>query len=489
MAKASNAASGAKSAVLAAESRPFGRSLADFGELSSAEARLLADSRLGESTLLGEDLPDQVSEENKVRGAFLRFLALGGDRASPVHEKGIQLRGAYVEGDLDLEACQNCRPLWLWSCRFDGQIIARNAELVGISLDGSEVFGISADRLRCAGSFFMRNGFVCRGLVRLAGAEIGGDLDCGRSSFVNPATKALLADQMSVKGAFQWIDIAELSGTIDLTSASVASLIDDLDSWKKADDIVLNGFCYDRIAGSRAPTDADTRIEWLKLQKPSKYGSIFWPQPWEHLVKVLRDMGHTEDAKRVAIGKQQALRDTGLIGQRLVEGQPRWRRLKNRALNLVHRAFHRVYGALAGFGYRPLRTVGWMALVWFLCGLAYYAAAADGLVGPTNSGVYANARYERCGDGGQPGREHWTRCTAMPPEYTPFDPLVFSLDVILPLLDLKQETEWRPIMHSAGGRELVLGHALRFLMWFEILFGWVTSLLLVSVLGRLAQKD
>ncbi len=29
----------------------------------------------------------------------------------------------------------------------------------------------------------------------------------------------------------------------------------------------------------------------------------------------------------------------------------------------------------------------------------------------------------------------------------------------------------------------------RWLMWFEILFGWAMSLMLVAVLGRLVKKD
>jgi hypothetical protein len=35
--------------------------------------------------------------ENRVRADFLRFLMLGGDKDAPIHEKGVQLQGAWME--------------------------------------------------------------------------------------------------------------------------------------------------------------------------------------------------------------------------------------------------------------------------------------------------------------------------------------------------------------------------------------------------------
>jgi hypothetical protein len=130
-----------------------------------------------------------------------------------------------------------------------------------------------------------------------------------------------------------------------------------------------------------------------------------------------------------------------------------------------------------------------MTLVWFVCALGYAAAGEDGLIGPTNPRIYADPAFEACGDGGDRGKIHWTDCKILPPEHSTFDPLIYSLDVILPVVDLKQETEWSPMVHSAGGEELVGGHELRLLLWVEIFFGWIGSLLLVSVLGGLIKRD
>jgi hypothetical protein len=145
---------------------------------------------------------------------------------------------------------------------------------------------------------------------------------------------------------------------------------------------------------------------------------------------------------------------------------------------------------LAGYGHRPLRTVGAMFIVCVACSLAFYAGRHAGLFGPSNPLISANPRYSMCADAGVPGKAHWTspECP-IPAEYTTFQPFLYSLDLILPLVDLQQEHDWSPIVQSVHGQTLWEGRALRWLMWFEILFGWVASLILVAVLGRLVEKD
>jgi hypothetical protein len=77
----------------------------------------------------------------------------------------------------------------------------------------------------------------------------------------------------------------------------------------------------------------------------------------------------------------------------------------------------------------------------------------------------------------------------MPAEYATLQPLLCSLDLILPLVDLQPERDWVPIVEAAPGQNMPYGVFLCWLMWFEILFGWVASLVLVAVLGRLVEKD
>ena len=78
----------------------------------------------------------------------------------------------------------------------------------------------------------------------------------------------------------------------------------------------------------------------------------------------------------------------------------------------------------------------------------------------------------------------------MPPAYSTFQPLLYSADLILPLVDLQQENDWSPMVLQSDGRSSLWGGiCVRWLMWLEILFGWGMSLLLVAVLGNLVKKD
>lgn len=89
----------------------------------------------------------------------------------------------------------------------------------------------------------------------------------------------------------------------------------------------------------------------------------------------------------------------------------------------------------------------------------------------------------------------WYWVAALPEEYSGFSPLAYSLDVILPLVDLQQESRWSPLIPTPnkawcvelftfeGGK-----HWTRLLVWLEILFGWLASLLLVAVVSGLTKR-
>jgi hypothetical protein len=54
-----------------------------------------------------------LSADTKIDAGFVRFLTLGGDESAPVHENGVHLQGAWLEGVLDLGDCDLVRPIIL----------------------------------------------------------------------------------------------------------------------------------------------------------------------------------------------------------------------------------------------------------------------------------------------------------------------------------------------------------------------------------------
>ena len=80
-------------------------------------------------------------------------------------------------------------------------------------------------------------------------------------------------------------------------------------------------------------------------------------------------------------------------------------------------------------------------------------------------------------------------CSAPAPDYATFFATAYALDVLLPVMNLGYKNEWEPVFADARGKPLAWGIALRAMVCAEIVFGWVSSLLLVGVLGNLIKND
>lgn len=517
---------------------PRGRWLGDFEPLSKVERQLVAHCARGEPFVLGTEPPEKPLVANRIRAGIIRFLLIGGDGRNPIHENGVMVRGAWVQGEMNLNHARCLVRLEAEACRFDRKIVARETRIPALSLTNCSIPSLMADGIRVTGDVELGDKFATAGEVRLLGAEIGGDLNCDGGHFSNKNGIALAADGIRVKGSvflsekfaatgevrlleaeiagalacvngsFSNKDAKALNlggatiqalflrrglfvGKVDLTAASVGKLVDDEANYEDAT-LFLDGFRYDRIIGS---TVARKRIEWLKDQAADDLGSEFKPQPWEQLIKVLREMGHPAEAAEIAMEKQTMLRRARKVGRR--QTNPKlagWRmhiaRTWVRLANTVARGLHRFYGWIAGYGHRPSRIVLWMLAVCSLCSLGYYYGRDRGLIGPSAPVFLLHPRLAHCGTGGDLGKVHWTSPDCpVPPEYSTFQPFFYSLDVIIPFVDLHQEADWGPVVTNRRGETLWWGRVLRWAMWFEIIFGWLASVMFVAIVGRLVDKD
>jgi hypothetical protein len=192
------------------------------------------------------------------------------------------------------------------------------------------------------------------------------------------------------------------------------------------------------------------------------------------MVKVLREMGHTDAAREVAIEYEKARRKAGTI--------------KGKAARLLHW----IYGASVGYGHRPMRLLKIASLVWFVCAVFYYDASLEGWMAPSNPVYFQDARYKGCrpDNGG-----NWVYCDQFAAaEYAAFNPFAYSFDLILPLVNLQQEESWSPIVDKGFANAKSIdpnfnrGTFVRLLVWFEILFGWAASLLFVSVAAGFIKR-
>lgn len=425
----------------------------------------------------------------------------------------MDLAGARITGRLDLTGAKVEAPLRLRRCVFDEPVVFDHAELGSVNLDGSRLPGMDAESLQVRRWFGMRDAQVAGdawlhhirvdgGLdlggtrfggpvnlqhavvegdlrlgqgaayasgLRLDRARIAGDLNIARATaHAPPDGEAIRASGMTVGGGLWAHDlVAEgtvyligvrvasaitlqhstlrcpggaalllieaqtamltlrpspaSAGTIVLRDAHVGRLIDDPAGWPDACRIELAGLTYERLARrSEDPVEgtARQRLAWM-----SRYGTGFSPGPYDQLAAALRRDGGEQEAREVLRVRE---------------------RLRHRAMGRLGAVWGAVQDIVIGFGYRPARAALWLILV-LAAGSGWFAWT--GPLRPVKAG-----------------------------EAPTWDPLLYTLDLLVPLVDLGHERAWDPVGADKAVAVLVMAA------------GWVLATTVVAGAGRALRR-
>lgn len=158
--------------------------------------------------------------ERVISASTIIKLCTQDDPGTPVHAKGIRIKGARITGTLDCEAMNLLRPLYLEKCSVDKPIILTDAETRTLSLDGTHVPGISARRAKIRGSFFLQN-IVSTGEIKMVDAQVEGSIRGGGARFQTPKAIAFNGSRMSVGESFAMLGDFECDGEICLIEAKL----------------------------------------------------------------------------------------------------------------------------------------------------------------------------------------------------------------------------------------------------------------------------
>jgi hypothetical protein len=176
-----------------------------------------------------------------VQAAVLRDILLG--RLAPnLDPHGLQLRGARITGQLDLENLTISVWVQLYDCLLDEGLVAHDATLPGLVLSGcrfehSSQPPLAADRLTAAVLLLDRAVITAAsetGAIRLRSAHLG-LLDCTDATIRNRTGPALFADGLEVdqdiflRGRFKAVG-AGADGTVQLRGAHVGGQLDCTDA-------------------------------------------------------------------------------------------------------------------------------------------------------------------------------------------------------------------------------------------------------------------
>ncbi len=483
--------------------------------LTAAERKLLHAAPLRDVPWLGpSDDPDNAANdtahgenwgaERTVRAEVVAWLLSDPHASQFVHPSGLALAGARISGNLDLSYDTVDKPLTLIRCYLpDGinllaahiqEITVRRSRtgavfgnLANIHGDASFLMGdfgplsfmsaridgtldltgarildtddnaVNLVEANVAGDVLLHDGFTTDGIVYARLAKIGHDLSVHGAQFKDDTQ--FDAERATIEGTFYWVDVKHTPKTVlDLEDVHAGAIWDDEASWPAPGNLAINGFVYGEIAGG--PSDGESRLRWLGLQRPD-----YHPQPFRQLAKVLSEMGRDDGAVQVRIAKEIAQRRFGHE-------------------SLPQRAWSLMMQYTIGFGYVPLRALWWIAgfvgLGTILFGWGYRMR----IITPTEEAAYRE--FVASGDA--------------PPHYPVFNPLVYSLENFLPVVELHQDKYWRPNpRHRVSGRATRSGEPrdpssvpsrlLRWYLWLHILAGWTITPLLFAGLSGLVRPD
>ncbi|MFI6034494.1 membrane-associated oxidoreductase [Streptomyces sp. NPDC051315] len=447
-------------------------------------------------------------QDNTLRAAVVRTLLLNGP-AEPGETAALKVRGAHVTGPLDLRYATVGSVIHLTHCRFEDAPDLIGAHLRYVSLRDSEMPGLSVTRARLdgslrltrcrfggpvrldgaqiAGALFLdeadltggtpgrpvlqlnqitvdddvcARGLRARGLVRLDGATVAGSLDLEDAELSNPGAHVLDAESLDV-GANLLGRRLRARGRIDLRGARIPGRVDLLratlshpgDTALRASSSVIGEFWLrggDRVEGrlnlrraeinqldlepEMLPDEVrliDLTYTFLTPHEPAERrlpmlerdGEGFDPHAYEQLTAAYRRIGDDQAARLVQLAKQRRRRST---------------------LPWYGRLWGHLQDAAVGYGFRPLR-----AAVWLLSLLV------------VGSAVFAG---------------HHPR-PLKASEAPDFDPVFYTLDLLLPVISFGQESAFAP----SGGYQT--------LSYVLVVTGWILATTVVAGVTRTVSRQ
>ncbi|MEU9448294.1 oxidoreductase [Streptomyces sp. NPDC048277] len=257
--------------------------------------------------------------------------------------------------------------------------------------------------------------FECRGGIRLDDGRFGDAVDLERARFTFTDDHELSLRRVQAP-ELRFLGEEPQRGRVWLSGARVVNLVDHATSWPGPGRLHMGGFAYENLV-PQGPFPLTRRLDWVAAAT-AEYN----PEPYERLASVLRAAGEDEDAREVLLAKQRRRRET---------------------LPLAAKLWGYAQDLTVAYGYRPGRAAVWMAVLWAAGTLAFAHAPHP----PMNSG----------------GHPVW-------------DPALFVLDLLLPVIDLGQVGQWR----FSGGWQWAAA--------VMILLGWILATTVAAGATRLLRR-
>jgi hypothetical protein len=190
-----------------------------FGKLTEAEKKLFRAVADGE-------IADLSGDAGMLRADRIAWLFRNPQALSLITGRGVAIKGARIEGELDLKDADVPFPLECANCAFGDKITLTNAKIRRLDLTGTHTAAIDASHLKVEGSVYLDQGFRATDTVTLEGANVGGYLTCTGGHFLDSGKVAIRAVGLTV-GADAYFNAGFIAeGEVNLINARIGSNLD-----------------------------------------------------------------------------------------------------------------------------------------------------------------------------------------------------------------------------------------------------------------------
>ena len=431
------------------------------------------------------------------------------------------------------------------ACFGEGLSVQGSVHMVGITTDRSLDLGgghfsnpdgiaINADGAKINASIHLSKGFKAEGEVSFRAARVtrsfnavGGSID--RTDRALDLRLAIFGRNISLRQPNpryypeeEQYPKTHINGVVDLTGANCDTFDDNaLEATPNKFSLRLDRFRYESI---NVEYNIALREAWLLSYIRGQSGKRSYNQtlvvnftryPFEQLAKVLRVMGHEEDARHISILKLKKLREVEWIKARrrllaALQGKHGFlkslRGIISFPVSIVRYVMSLILEGTLGFGYRQYFVIVWSLFFIGVGGLWFDHAFKQGAIVPNHPVVLHSKKWRDCVDKNDKSpvvrKKSLVTCyLEKVPEYQGFSPFVYSFDVFLPLFDLQQEKHWIPnpkpkkeeqqwtVSSVLNEPTTIVVEGSRIYMWIHTGIGYLLSALAVASFTGIVQKD
>ena len=385
-----------------------------------------------------------------------------------------------VDGDVYLDSYSSQRrfiaigTVYLLKAEIGGVLSCRGAQLNASNASRPSMF---AERMAVGGNVYLNEGFSASGCIDLNAATIGGSLEIAPDRLQQDKRLcAINAANMRVSGRLRWMPETQIQGRVSLEGAAIGHLEDSWTEpngerrangyWPDGGRLRLEGLTYSGLAGPGQP-DVKQRLHWIRSQykprlpepwegpgaspgKANASESHFSTQPYQQLVRTYQQVGKDAEARATAIAMRRDRRKRG-------------------HLTWYRKVFDWLLDFFIGYGYQTWRVVAALVslfgIVFILTVVAEHNNAFEAAQNATLLHPVPSA----------------TKCEN---DYPCFSPLGFTIDTVIPLIDVHQADYWAP------NAETTWGAAYEYIAYTGTAFGWFfATLALAGATGIVRRLD